>query len=155
MVTQVNCLELSTQGLQSIGRLEGCKLQAYKDSAGIATIGYGNTYLLDGSRVSMSTPPITENEALVLLKHATSYICTEVNYLVKVPLNQSQFDALVSLVYNIGVGAFTSSTLLKLLNAGDFNGAAEQFLVWNRVGKQVNEGLSNRRQIEYKLFLNI
>ena len=71
---------------------------------------------------------------------------------VKVPLNQNQYDALVSLAYNIGVGAFLSSTLFKKLNTKDYKGAAEQFDRWNRAGGKVMRGLTNRRAKERKLF---
>ncbi|KQD16250.1 lysozyme [Acinetobacter baumannii] len=69
------------------------------------------------------------------------------------PLTQNQFDALVSLAYNIGSGAFKGSTLLKLLNKGDYKGAADQFLVWNKAGGKVMKGLVRRREAERALFL--
>ncbi len=72
---------------------------------------------------------------------------------VTVPLNQNQFDALVSLTYNIGSGAFNNSTLLKKLNKGDYQGAADQFLVWNKAGGKVMKGLVRRREAEQALFL--
>lgn len=76
-----------------------------------------------------------------------------VNNLVKASLTQNQFDALVSLVYNIGPSAFEKSTLLKKLNAGDYQGAADQFIVWNKSGGKVLQGLVDRRTKERKLFL--
>ncbi len=76
-----------------------------------------------------------------------------VNTAVKVPINQNQFDALVSLTYNIGIGAFKDSTLLKKLNVKDYKGAAEQFPRWNRGGGRVLNGLVKRRKIEMELFL--
>ena len=75
-----------------------------------------------------------------------------VNSAVTVPINQNQFDALVSLAYNIGTGAFKESTLLKKLNLGDYKAAAAQFAVWNRGGGKVMQGLVNRRAVERKLF---
>ena len=75
-----------------------------------------------------------------------------VNSAVTVPINQNQFDALVSLTYNIGTGAFKESTLLKKLNAGDCRGASAQFVVWNKGGGKVMQGLVNRRAVERELF---
>ena len=76
-----------------------------------------------------------------------------VNTSVKAPLTQNQYDALVSLSYNIGSNAFKNSTLLKKLNSGDYKGAAEQFLVWNKVNSKRVQGLVNRREAERNLFL--
>ena len=77
-----------------------------------------------------------------------------VNTSVTVPLSQNKYDALVSLSYNIGSGAFKNSTLLNKLNSGDYKGAAEQFLVWNKVNSKKMQGLVNRREAEHNLFLS-
>jgi lysozyme len=76
-----------------------------------------------------------------------------IRQLVKVPLNQNQFDALVSFTFNVGEGAFKGSTLLKLLNAGNYNAAAAQFGKWVYAGKKVLPGLVARREAEYQLFI--
>ena len=74
---------------------------------------------------------------------------------IKVKVTQSQFDAMVSLAYNIGAGAFLKSTLLKKVNAGDFAGAGEQFLRWNKAGGKEVLGLTKRREREKQLFLSL
>jgi lysozyme len=87
------------------------------------------------------------------MQHDLKIFERAVNGAVKVPLTQNQFDALVSLSYNIGVGAFKKSTLLKKLNSGDYKGAANQFDVWVNAGGKRLAGLVRRRAIEKKLFL--
>lgn len=131
---------------------EGLRLVAYLDSVGVWTIGYGDT----GPDVVKGLA-ITKEQAENRLRKRLAEFEGYVNKAVKVKLTQNQFDALVSLVYNIGPTAFNNSTLLRKLNAGDYIGAADQFLVWNkgRVGGvlQVIKGLANRRREERELFL--
>ena len=142
-------MNISNNGVKLIKNFEGCRLKAYKCPAGIWTIGYGHT----GSNVYPGTE-ITQTEADSLLKTDLIIHCNNVSKLVKVPLNQNQFDALVSLEYNIGYGAFSTSTLLRLLNAKDYKGAAEQFAVWRLGGGKVLPGLVKRRKAEKDLFLS-
>lgn len=92
-------------------------------------------------------------QAKSYFKHDLAKFEKTVNESVTVPINQNQFDALVSLTYNIGSGAFKNSTLLKKLNKGDYQGAADQFLVWNKAGGKVMKGLVRRREAERALFL--
>lgn len=137
-----------TQNKQAIKTAEGLRLTAYKDGGGVWTIGYGHT----GSDVREGlTIPLSEAERLLTrdLRVAEGHV----NDAVKVKLTQNQFDALVSFVYNVGGGAFRSSTLLKLLNAGDYEGAANQFPRWNKDNGKVVNGLTNRRHEERELFL--
>ena len=96
---------------------------------------------------------ITEEQAEALLRKDIAWVEDAINTKVVVHLNQNQYDALASLIYNIGAGAFSKSTLLKMLNAGDYKGAAEQFLRWNRQKGKVLNGLTRRRQEERELFL--
>jgi len=138
---------LSLAGLAHLKQWEGLKLNPYKDSAGLWTIGYG--HLLKPGEWWDS---ITEAQASSLLAQDVGIAEDAVNSLVKVPLTQPQFDALVSFVYNVGVGAFRRSTLLRLLNAGDYAGAAAQLPLWRRAGGQVVQGLVNRRASEVALF---
>lgn len=142
-------MNVSEKGLNLIKNFEGCRLEAYKCPAGIWTIGYGHT----GSTVHQGLK-ITPKEADSLLKTDLIVHCNNVTKLVKVPLNQNQFDALVSLEYNIGYGNFSTSTLLRLLNSKDYNGAAEQFAVWRKGGGKILPGLVKRRQAEKVLFLS-
>ena len=96
---------------------------------------------------------LTLDEIQLPIKEHLKRFEKTVNDLVKVPLTQNQFDALVSLTYNIGTGAFEKSTLLKKLNTGDYQGAADQFTVWNKGGGKVLQGLVNRRAKEKEVFL--
>lgn len=140
-------MNLSLAGLALLKQHEGLSLTPYKDAAGLWTIGYG--HLLKGGEW---WDQITEAQASSLLADDVGTAEDAVNSLVKVPLNQAQFDALVSFVYNIGVGAFRRSTLLRLLNAGDYAGAAMQFPLWRKAGGKIVQGLVNRRAAEVALF---
>lgn len=139
---------------QLIKESEGLKLEAYLDAVGVWTIGYGDT----GADVKEGLV-ITKEEAEERLEQRLREFEGYVNKYVKVDLNQNQFDALVSLVYNIGPENFRTSTLLKLLNLSDYQGAADQFPRWNKGrvnGKLVAlNGLTTRRNKERKLFLEI
>lgn len=139
---------MKTVNKDIIKESEGLELRAYKCPADVWTVGWGHT----GPDVYEGLV-VTLGEAEVLLERDLRASESAINYSVKVMLNQNQFDALVSLVFNIGAGAFKSSTLLKLLNAGDFKGAADQFLRWNKSKGKVLGGLVTRRKKERELFL--
>ena len=141
--------QISAEGINLICSFEGLELKAYLDSANIWTIGYG-TIIRNGVKVKKGDTCTIEQAKAYMASDLKSFEAA-VNK-VKVPLNQNQFDALVSLTYNIGVNAFAKSTLLKKLNAGDYKGAAAQFDVWNKVKGKVVQGLLNRRTKERKLF---
>jgi len=133
-------------------------LTAYLDPVGIWTIGYGSIYNYDQNRKVMPGDKIDEATALRYLKMETAEIVPKIKNLVKVPINQNQLDSLTSFVYNVGIGNFSSSTLLKQLNQGlPKETVAEQFLRWNKGtvnGKLVSlPGLTLRREAEKKLFL--
>ena len=140
-------MNVSETGIQLIKKFEGCVLKAYKCPAGIWTIGYGHT---SGVKEGQA---ITREQAEELLIQDLRPFEIGVNNLVNVPLNQNQFDALVSFCYNLGTGNLKNSTLLKLLNKGDYNGAAEQFDRWVYAGGKKLNGLVKRRAEEKKLFL--
>lgn len=142
----------SKVGIDLISSFEDTKLQAYDDGVGVWTIGTGTTVYPDGVRVKKGDK-CTLGQAKEYFAHDLKRFEASVNTLVKVPLSQNQFDALVSLVYNIGTGAFAGSTLLKKLNAKDYQGAADQFPLWNKVGGKVLKGLVRRRADERALFL--
>lgn len=145
-----NSIQEST--IHLIAQFEGCILHPYKDSGGTWTIGFGATYDIHGNPVTSSTPPITMQQADQLLaKQLVSYAAS-VNHLVKVTLTQNQFDACVSLCYNIGAGGFLQSTVLKDINAGNFPGAQQAFLLWNKVAGKVSPTLVSRRKAEMELF---
>lgn len=145
-------MKISNVGLVLIASFEGTKLKAYDDGVGVWTIGIGTTVYPNGTKVKKGDS-CTLDQAKTYFAHDLKRFEASVNNLVKVPLSQNQFDALVSLVYNIGSGNFASSTLLKKLNAKDYAGAAEQFPQWNRGGGKVMKGLVRRRDAERALFL--
>ena len=140
-------MEVSKRGLALIQQFEGLRLEAYLDSVGKPTIGYGST-----KGVQMGDE-ITQAQAVELLAADVERHADGVRRLVDVPLTQNQFDALVSLVFNIGVGAFKGSTLLRKLNAGDYQGAANEFLRWTYAGGEELRGLARRREAERAMFL--
>lgn len=145
-----NKMHISQQGIEALKFFEGLRLTVYKDSAGLDTVGYGHLV-----KPGESFTTITEAEAEQLLKADISYAEDAVNRLVKVDLDQHQYDALVSFVYNVGAGAFADSTLLKRLNYGDYQGAANELDRWNKAGGRVIDGLVSRRYHEKQLFLGI
>ena len=142
-------MKISTNGIDLICSFEGLRLKAYDDGVGVWTIGYGTT-VINGTKVKKGDT-CTVEQAKSYMANDLKQFESAVNQ-VKVPLNQNQYDALVSLAYNIGVSAFLNSTLFKKLNAKDYKGAAEQFPRWNRAGGKVMRGLTNRRASEKRLF---
>lgn len=146
-------MRVSENGINLIKQFEGCRLTAYQDSVGVWTIGYGWTQPVDGKPVAKGMV-ITQQKANDLLKQGVVQYENGVNSLVKVQLNQNQFDALVDFAYNLGVNALKGSTLLKKLNAGDYGGAANEFTKWNKAGGKELAGLTRRREAEKSLFLS-
>lgn len=146
-------MKTSAAGRAAISRREGNELKAYKDSVGVLTIGVGHTSAAGAPKVT-SGMKITPAQSDEILSRDLAKFETVVNSAVKVPLSQNQFDALVSLAFNIGGGAFRNSTLVKKLNKKDYAGAADSFLSWNRAGGKVLAGLTNRRKDERKQFLS-
>jgi lysozyme len=140
-------MNVSKNGIDLIKRFEGCRLEAYKCPAGVWTIGYGHTAgVKQGDK-------ITREQAETYLKKDLYIRCIQVSKLIKVPVTQNQFDALISLEYNIGLTYFKSSTLLRLLNEGKYNDAAAQFDKWVYANRIKLRGLVKRRQAEKILFL--
>lgn len=145
-------MKTSPAGIAAIKRREGVRLVAYPDPAMGGdpwTIGVGHT----GPDV-YPDKRINNDESDALLAADLVRFEKGVERLVKVPLTQNQFDALVSFAFNVGLGNLESSTLLKRLNAKDYAGAADQFLRWNRAGGKEMAGLTTRRQDERKQFTN-
>lgn len=140
-------MKTSASGLSLLKAHEGCRLKAYMDTGGVWTIGYGHT---EGVRAGDTC---TQAQAEAWLVEDVVDAEKQVGNGVRVPLTQNQFDALVSLVYNIGGGAFFSSTLLRKLNAGDYTGAAGQFTRWIFDNGMIVNGLVLRRSDERALFL--
>lgn len=138
----------SKAGVDLIAGFEGCRLQPYQDVVGVWTVGYGHT---GAGTQQMSLKSVAEAKAL-LAQDLTIYVAG-VRKLVKVPVTQHQFDALVSFAYNLGVGALGGSTLLERLNGGHYAMAANQFLSWDMAGGKHLLGLTRRRKAERALFL--
>lgn len=147
-------MKISNNGLDLIKEFEGFSSTPYLCPAKIPTIGYGSTYYEDGTKVTLKDKPITEQRATELLEFIANKTFSEnINKVVKVPLNQNQFDALVSFAYNIGNKNFNWSTLLKKLNLSDYIGASQEFGRWNQANGKILNGLVLRRQKEKELFL--
>jgi len=145
-------MQTSDKGIALLKEFEGCKLTAYQDSVGVWTIGYGWTQPVDGKPIRAGMT-INQETAERLLKTGLVSYESDVSRLVKVSLTQGQFDALVSFTYNLGARSLSTSTLLRKLNAGDYAGAADEFLRWNKAGGKVLNGLTRRREAERALFL--
>lgn len=144
-------MQISYNGVRLLKELEGFRNEAYLDSGGIPTIGYGSTKV-NGVPVKMGDT-ITEPEAEHQLLLDIAWAQTCINQNVHVPLRQNMFDALVCFVYNVGADAFMKSTMLKILNLQLYDIAANEFDRWNRVHGEVNPGLTNRRAKEKAMFL--
>lgn len=130
-----------------IKKYEGCKLTTYSCPAGVPTIGYGHT----GSDVHKGMV-ITQEQAEILLDKDIEKVVTQINTVVKVTLNENQMAALISFVFNLGLGNFQHSTLLKKINYKMFDSAAQEFGRWIRAGNQILPGLVARRKEESIIF---
>ena len=139
-------MNLGYKGTKLLKYFEGCKLTAYQDSVGVWTIGYGHTKgVYDGMTITQEE---AEQMLLTELEEYEGYV----EKYVTVPLTQNQFDALVVWVYNLGPTNFRNSTLLKELNAGNYNAAGQEITRWNKAGGKVLAGLVKRREAEAELF---
>jgi lysozyme len=132
-------------------KYEALRLKPYLCEAGVPTIGIGSTVYSDGTKVKLSDKPITEDKAWELFYVTLKHYIDAVAKAVHVPLTDNQYGALVSFTYNVGIGAFKSSTLLRKLNDKDYNVGME-FAEWNKVNHKVSNGLTKRRQAEWELF---
>lgn len=139
---------ISNRGIELIKMFEGLKLKVYKCPKGKLSIGYGHTKTVKPDMI------ITEEEANKLLLEDIKNVESHINKVIIVPLTQNQLDALCSFVYNVGVGNFKRSTLLKKLNKGLYEEAAKELLKWDKVNNKPLKGLTKRRKIEYEIFLS-
>ena len=139
-------MKISEEGISLIKFYEGCELEAYRDSVNVLTIGYGHTKdVKEGDKIN-------QDEAEHLLQEEMPEYEGYINNMVKVPLEQNQFDALVCWVYNLGPTNLGDSTLLKLLNAGDYHNVPPQIKRWNKAGGVILGGLVKRREAEANMF---
>ena len=160
-------MKISEKGLQTLIDSEGSEQETYLDQAGLPTIGVGHCLtrseissgkieLSDGSMIDLRNNRISQTNIKRLLQDDLISREDLVNRLVKVPLAQGQFDALVHFVFNVGNGAFKNSTLLKKLNGGDYSAVSNEIRKWNIVTvagqKQVSDGLANRREVECSMW---
>ena len=140
-------MKTSIEGLALIKKFEGLELEAYKCAAGVWTIGYGHTKDVQPGDVW------SESHADHMLEVELEEFEAYINNNVTAPLSQNQFDALVSWVYNLGPANLKASTMLKVLNSGDYEGVPAQIKRWNKAGGKVLEGLIRRREAEALLFV--
>ena len=145
-MTEKENMAISQEGIALIKRFEGCELKSYRCSAGVPTIGYGST-----KGVSMDME-ITQERAEALLIEDISDFEEEVNKCVKVPLTQNQFDALVAWTFNLGGTNLRNSTMLKVLNEGDYEKVPSEMKRWNKAAGKTLDGLIRRREAESLLF---
>jgi len=140
-------MQYSKNGLALTESFEGCALIPYQDVAGVWTDGYGNTHNVVPGQA------ITQAQAEADLLRNVADAVAAVNRLVHIAMSQDEFDSLVDFTFNLGVGNFAGSTLLKLLNARDIEGAANEFAKWDEAGGVVVAGLLRRRLAERALFV--
>ena len=143
-------MQISYNGIKALKEHEGFKAEAYRDTGGVWTIGYG-TIKVD-SRAIEAGQTCTREQAEQWLYKDLTWAQTAVNQLVRVQLQQYQYDSLVDFVYNIGENAFSKSTLLHKLNSSDFIGAAKEFDRWVFDNKRIIPGLVTRRRMEREMF---
>jgi len=145
-------MKLDRNGFKLLEELEGLELKAYKCSANVWTIGLGNTFYEDGSKVKEGDI-ISEERAYLLFNLISKQFEKAINDNVKVDISQNQFNALFCFVYNIGIIGFKNSTLLRILNTYPNDGnIAKQFLRWNKINGKKSKGLTNRRIKESSLY---
>ena len=152
-------MKISEKGLRLIQGFESFVSTPYQDSVRVWTIGYGSTYYPNGKLVTKSDKPINRLYAETIQQNVIENdFAPVVNDLLKKEIengfvNQNMYDAILSLVYNIGVNGFKKSSVLKWIKQGDKENASNAFLLWNKAGGKVLEGLVNRRKKERDLFL--
>ena len=144
-------MKLNQKAIDLIKSFEGLELKAYKDAVNVLTIGYGHTSMAGDPKVTPGMVITAQEAEAILVKDLQKYEGYVRQY-VKVDLNDNQYGALVSFVYNLGPGNFKKSTLLKKVNTHDFTGAALEFAKWNKAGGKVLKGLTRRRAAEAALF---
>lgn len=148
-------MKLDDKGYKLITKFEGLSLKPYLDSIKVPTIGYGNTYYLNGKKVTLLDKEITKQEAFDMFKEIANRFGKRVDELVTSNINQNQYNSLVSFAYNVGTGNFASSTLLKKVNKNPNDlTIKDEFLRWNKAGGKVINGLTNRRNEEAIIYFS-
>ena len=145
--------KLDENGYRLIQGFEGLSLVPYKCSAGVATIGWGATFYPSSKKVTMQDAPISLATAKWMFKETADKFAADVDKMIKANINQNQFNAIVSLAYNIGLAGLAKSSLLKKVNANPSDPTiTNSFMIWNKAGGKVLNGLTKRRAIEAKLY---
>ncbi len=144
---------INDAGKRLILYFESFRGTAYLDSGGVPTIGFGSTYGLDGQHITLSHPKISRSQAEYLFLRDVEATEATVRLLTHVPATDNEIAALTSLAYNIGTGNYRASTVRRMLNRGDYEGAADNFWQWRRAGGIILAGLVRRRAAEKALFL--
>jgi lysozyme len=148
-------MKLNNDGYRLISKHEGFRSKPYLCPAKIPTIGYGNTYYPDGTRVTLLDKEITEQQAFDMFKEIADRFAKKVSRLVTSPINQNQFNALVSFSYNVGLANFMKSTLLKKVNANHNDASiTNEFMKWNKAGGKELRGLTLRRKDEALIYFS-
>lgn len=148
-------MKLDDTGYRLIAGFEGLSLVPYLCSAKVPTIGYGNTYYPSGRKVTMQDKAITQPTAWWMFREIADRFAVDVDKLVTSNVTQNQFNAIVSLAYNIGIGGLQKSSLLKKVNANPSDPTiTNSFIIWNKAGGRVLNGLTKRRTIEAKLYFS-
>jgi len=154
-------MKLDNNGYQLICEFEGLKLKPYLCSAGVPTIGYGNTFYPNGRKVTMKDLPISKEKAFEIFKFVANLFANDVNSLIKSKVTQNQFNALVSFAYNLGTDidadniaeGLGDSTLLKKVNKNPMDASIRlEFLKWNKAGGKILPGLTRRRNKEATIY---
>jgi lysozyme len=145
--------KLDENGYKLIQEFEGLSLVPYLCSAKVATIGYGATFYPSSKKVTMQDQPISLATAKWMLKETANKFAADVDKMIKANINQNQFNAIVSLAYNIGLGGLAKSSLLKKVNVNPSDPTIRNsFLIWNKAGGRVLDGLTKRRTKEANLY---
>lgn len=147
-------MDMSRKGLEFLRQREASRNQAYQDNVGVWTIGVGHTAAA-GPPKPVRGMRISDEEITAILAHDLVQYEDAVEKAIKVPMKQNEFDAMVSLCFNIGTGAFSKSSVVRWCNTGNKRKAADSFLLWNKGGRprRVIKGLTNRRNLERTMFL--
>ena len=145
-------MKTSPEGIALIKRFEGCRLKAYKDSVGVWTIGYGHTSMAGPPAVTPTLTLTQEAADAILITDLAKYEAAVTKALTRSP-TANQFDAMVSLCFNIGPGNFAKSSVVRFFNAGDMDRAANSILLFRKAGGKVLNGLVSRRNAERELFI--
>ena len=146
-------MKLDDNGYKLIAGFEGLSLVPYLCSAKVPTIGYGNTFYPSGRKVTMQDKAITQPTAWWMFREIADRFAVNVDKLITSNVTQNQYNAIVSLAYNIGIGGLQRSSLLKKVNANPNDPTiTNSFLIWNKAGGKVLNGLTKRRSIEAKLY---